>query len=987
MPSYQDLAESYRRLQGALEGLLHEQDPELTVSQDDDYPLLVLETFSDSAGFAVINGTPEATYARAYDTFKKLYREKHASWRDRNLSFVICRSETKPASDAFFGSLETDVYFCRKYVIGLPQSMDELERELLRLPFLPFPEGRAGVLVLPPSAQTLLQDLNVSAVLARQIVVPQEYSATQIVDHLLAEKEVLPPIQYGPEPVMRHQVQPVERMRVKKVEIEAFRAYRKRQMFDVDADIVVLYGPNGLGKTSFFDALDYVCTGRIGRLCRHRINQKRFIDFARHLDSSPGDGFVSARLTQGTTDCSVIRSVAEWSTALIDGEGHDRASTLQFLTSAQWGPKKARIENLERLFRATHLFSQTDPELLIKFAQNSTLAPDLVSRMLALDDYASGLAKAEAVLVNLEKRIAQNNQLIGALKGEENQLDSRLRELPQPQGTVEAGKHISKVAVELNKELRLFAGLKADEAQPTAASAREWRAMVESALKDAEDRLRKLQMTESGFAQFDKSRHALRETVAQISKLEKLLKERTDDQERQKEASDKLTHSLEQDRAGLARAKSRVRGLEELGGLQEIYWKTIGSLQQWQQELKRVAGEIESTTAQLQPLFSTMENLRTQIAKHNETIHGHSQQIKALSEIQDGIPSWQQNRAITIKLQEAIVEVQSAIQRANAGIDALKAGMTEKEQELAACEQKYDEFSADRVDVTRLLDELEAHVKNGICPTCGVDHKSKTALIQRIHAQKQARPASVDQLAKRCAELRNVLKQDTTSLATVTREQSSKTNELRERTNKLSDVRESLVLFESKAAKVGLSVDEDPTDAAARKVAQEKQGLERSRAALTQLESELAEVTKRMKALEQKRAELEATRKRAMAALAPIEKQVADLRSKADELGLSLEMTSQDLAAETKEAVSRAAMASKRVAELTPQMEDLTKALSVIHAQISQAKEKIGILRQDKTRFEVEIGQFVERAATVLDRDASHARSNRRTEKNCHRAG
>jgi DNA repair exonuclease SbcCD ATPase subunit len=175
-----------------------------------------------------------------------------------------------------------------------------------------------------------------------------------------------------------------------------------------------------------------------------------------------------------------------------------------------------------------------------------------------------------------------------------------------------------------------------------------------------------------------------------------------------------------------------------------------------------------------------MENLRTQIAKYKEAIHNHSQQIKALSEIQDGIPSWQRNRAITIRLQEAIADVQSAIQRANAGIDVLKAGMTEKQQELAAWEQKYEAFSADRVELTRLLDELEAHVKNGICPTCGVDHKSKTALIQRIHGQKQARPPSVEELAKRCAELRNVLKQDTTSLATATRNLSSKANELRE---------------------------------------------------------------------------------------------------------------------------------------------------------------------------------------------------------------
>jgi hypothetical protein len=102
-----------------LRDLLREQSPNLLVSQEFDYPLLALETSCDCAGFAVVNGTPEAAFASAYGAFKKLYRKKHDSWRERNLSFVVCRSEPKSIQDEFFSSLETDVYFCRKVNIRL----------------------------------------------------------------------------------------------------------------------------------------------------------------------------------------------------------------------------------------------------------------------------------------------------------------------------------------------------------------------------------------------------------------------------------------------------------------------------------------------------------------------------------------------------------------------------------------------------------------------------------------------------------------------------------------------------------------------------------------------------------------------------------------------------------------------------------------------------------------------------------------------------
>lgn len=48
--------------------------------------------------------------------------------------------------------------------------------------------------------------------------------------------------------------------------IQAFRGFRDEQTIDLDASAVIIRGPNGTGKTSLFDALQWLLTGKIGRL-------------------------------------------------------------------------------------------------------------------------------------------------------------------------------------------------------------------------------------------------------------------------------------------------------------------------------------------------------------------------------------------------------------------------------------------------------------------------------------------------------------------------------------------------------------------------------------------------------------------------------------------------------------------------------------------------------------------------------------------------
>ena len=91
---------------------------------------------------------------------------------------------------------------------------------------------------------------------------------------------------------------------LKSLSIKAFRGFRDEARFDLDASAIVLTGPNGTGKTSFFDALQWILLGRIERLeslrsrknVEHIVNRYRFGDPASvSLEVSINEGEVTLR--------------------------------------------------------------------------------------------------------------------------------------------------------------------------------------------------------------------------------------------------------------------------------------------------------------------------------------------------------------------------------------------------------------------------------------------------------------------------------------------------------------------------------------------------------------------------------------------------------------------------------------------------------------------------------------------------------------------
>ena len=92
--------------------------------------------------------------------------------------------------------------------------------------------------------------------------------------------------------------------RLKQLTIENFRSIRGRATVDLDAPIVLIHGPNGVGKTSLLSAIELGLTGDVGALSR---GENGFLQHLVHKGSPHG---------RGSVDLTVIRRRGEAHTSL-----------------------------------------------------------------------------------------------------------------------------------------------------------------------------------------------------------------------------------------------------------------------------------------------------------------------------------------------------------------------------------------------------------------------------------------------------------------------------------------------------------------------------------------------------------------------------------------------------------------------------------------------------------------------------------------------
>jgi exonuclease SbcC len=505
-------------------------------------------------------------------------------------------------------------------------------------------------------------------------------------------------------------------MRIKRVILENFRCFRHTEI-DLSGDIVAIYGRNGVGKTAFFDALEFALLGSISRFVKDSAPP-----FYLPNVLSDDNGMVHIDFN-GDTDDWVKVSINRMPDfdVHIDSSGgwRSRRDLLYgFLVDENYSPPRREVSTIAELFRSTVLLAQ---HTIGQFVEGDAAERSRILSYLAGSGYIQRcLDKAKEVMKEAKKKERQEQSKLEETKTKAMELrksaaeqDARIEVIRERLGKGSISHDI------LLKSLKI-AGISVGESIPrTSEDVEAFSASIQSASHERiaalGDRNKQLAQIEAMNLQHPdrlKRRHELHEMVekARVNLIELLNKENN--------AAENLKD-----------LDKRIREINlDISEKSKTFKKQI-ALDSAKKELAVSCLETEKTSSKLEKL----EALRASLPAYATVKRKINQLELHLNEIGGKRPALE--KQIT-KLQDQHLKLNDRIGELNRKISGMKASSQE---------------------ATDLIARLRQYATGRECPMCGHSHHSGKALQDAIDARMKHVPVSLQEAAKDLQNLSNKL--------------------------------------------------------------------------------------------------------------------------------------------------------------------------------------------------------------------------------------
>jgi DNA repair exonuclease SbcCD ATPase subunit len=728
---------------------------------------LVLRTPCYVAFFAIERAELLAeTYRHAEAEIIGIVPSKAPAW-PRDINLVLLVSGEDSLDPAVVREIVDDHHVCRKYVLEVANK--DMLSVMAELPFGPLRESLKGESIsVAAGVQEALRgyDPRLIADLASHSPGVGRISE-RIMEGLydtvaIAEGKAFSPLTKTSAPFAR----------LRSLEIKDFRGIRRLSSEDMilDADVTFVYGPNGVGKTSIADAVEWAITGQIDRL-EHGPTRPDSGDHDPIVNvfSADSEAHVAVNLKGIETISRVKRGRAIERRIEARTVADDRA-IIEHIVRARTESAESRlkIERLRSLFRGSHKLSQHD---IRQFLEGTTATErfDILTTMIGADEYVRFREKASSVAKHVR---SLTQDLSEQLAREERDLQDATMKLVERQKEYERlGQLIAmkiapnEIASELVKGLRACGAIEStDDASRLESVEGEFEVLAayadtlirrkKATVEESLVRLRSLQRELPGFiearSRCDKTRDeiAISKRVAEVTQA-KL----TSVENRYLDAKTKLRATRSKQTLAARRHTDLVwlsENLPILRDKQEALRAAQESLVDKRLELRKAEQALEAEQRKV-------DRKRSQAKEAEETTIAFSARAQAIEEILARLP--EAKKALT-----SLRRFRTTKKLHDEEIKDLKRGKKEAQLEAKRLEnlseelqRTYDAEAAQGDVLNAFLAKLGELVRTAECPLCGRRFSSKAAAREGIKRH-------LSKVSTRLKDLARQLKSNKTSL-------------------------------------------------------------------------------------------------------------------------------------------------------------------------------------------------------------------------------
>jgi exonuclease SbcC len=727
---------------------------------------LVLRTPCHITFFAVVEQAESLTKVcqKAQEEVVIARSTKGAEW-PRDLNLVLLVGGDKAPDYVSIRQLVDDRYVCRKFVLNL--NGGDIRGILADLPFWP--------------PDDLLTKAPTSVVAGVQEAV-KGYDTRLITDlasHSPGVERVVEKIQQGvyslsgepslSEAVIPARVVPSVLTRFEALDITDFRGIRHLRPEDMSlaGNVVFIYGPNGVGKTSIADAVEWAITGRISRLEQATPHSARGeLDPVINVFSDEHEARVTCRLSNCEPVCR-IKSGRSMERLIGSRRAIDDRAVIDHVvgTRAPSGETRLGIGRLRDLFRGSHMLSQHD---IRQFLQRTEPGErfDILTNMIGAEEYVRFREKVCVVLRHLRSQVAAITEQSKSINRELQDVSKRLRERQKDferlSDVVTSGRTPEDLASELLKGLK-SCQCAIDEAGAERVNAEAMEQRFELIAVQAETSIRsKKAATEDLLVRLESLEQELQGYVQSQTRCESLASEII----REKNVSEKARADLQNQEKVRQDIQNRLLSLrkkqsEATRSYTGLAWlkENVAAYRQSRETLRRVE---DSLTGQREELHQSEVALEEQqksltikwarLQEIEQRMAAKTNREQTLVTLLRRLPQVEAKRQEVEQLTNRERQIESQIAELKRQVSLAYGEVNEIRAHIDALQRTYNSEAARHDVLSSFLARLGELVNSTECPLCGRRFESTEEAKANIQKQLSAVPLLLRDLARRLDE-------------------------------------------------------------------------------------------------------------------------------------------------------------------------------------------------------------------------------------------